>query len=112
MRVDGREIGVSGSLLQPMPRRTNDILRLILATVLLALIKKGLTREQAYELVQRNAMKTWEVKHAGRDDADFVEQLKSDPDVAKHFKKGELEKLCSLDFHLKEVKNRFKKLGL
>ncbi|BBZ37449.1 lysylphosphatidylglycerol synthase transmembrane domain-containing protein [Mycobacterium conspicuum] len=38
MRVDGREIGVSGSLLQPLPRRTNDILRLILATVLLALI--------------------------------------------------------------------------
>jgi hypothetical protein len=41
-----------------------------------------------------------------------VEQLKSDPDVAKHFKPGELEKICSLDFHLKEVKNRFKKLGL
>jgi adenylosuccinate lyase len=81
-------------------------------TVLLALIKKGLTREAAYDLVQRNAMKTWEVKHAGRDDADFVEQLKSDPEVAKHFKKGELEKLCSLDFHFKEVKNRFKKLGL
>ncbi len=38
MRVDGREIGVSGSLLQRMPRRTNDILRLVLATVLLALI--------------------------------------------------------------------------
>ena len=81
-------------------------------TVLLALIKKGLTREQAYDLVQCNAMKTWEVKHAGRDDADFVEQLKSDPAVAKHFKTGELEKLCSLDFHFKEVKNRFKKLGL
>ena len=81
-------------------------------TVLLALIRKGLTREEAYELVQRNAMKTWEVKHAGRDDADFLEQLKSDPDVAKHFKKGELEKLCSLDFHFKEVKNRFRKLGL
>ncbi len=81
-------------------------------TVLLALIKKGLTREQAYELVQRNAMKTWEVKHAGRDDADFVEQLKSDPEVAKHFEKGELEKLCSLDFHFKEVKNRFGQVGL
>jgi adenylosuccinate lyase len=81
-------------------------------TVLLALIKKGLTREAAYKLVQDAAMKTWEVKHAGRDDADFVEQLKSDPNVAKHFKKDELEKLCSLDFHLKEVKNRFKKLGL
>jgi adenylosuccinate lyase len=81
-------------------------------TVLLALIKKGLTREVAYKLVQDAAMRTWEVKHAGRDDADFVEQLKSDPEVAKHFKPGELEKLCSLDFHLKEVKNRLKKLGL
>ena len=81
-------------------------------TVLLALIKKGLTREAAYKLVQDAAMKTWEVKHAGRDDADFVEVLKADPAVAKHFKPGELERLCSLDFHFKEVKNRFKKLGL
>ena len=81
-------------------------------TVLLALIRKGLTREAAYELVQRNAMKTWEVKHAGRDDADFLQQLQSDPDVARHFAPGELEKLCSLDFHLKEVDNRFAKLGL
>jgi adenylosuccinate lyase len=81
-------------------------------TVLLALIKKGLTREAAYDLVQRNAMKTWETKHAGRDDADFVGQLKSDPEVAKYFKPGELEKLCSLDFHFKEVNSRFKQLGL
>ncbi len=81
-------------------------------TILLALIKKGLTRENAYSLVQRGAMKTWEVKHTGRDDADFLEVLKADPEVAKHFKKGELEKLCSLDFHFKEVNQRFKKLGL
>jgi adenylosuccinate lyase len=85
-------------------------------TVLLALIKKGLTREAAYQLVQDAAMKTWEVKHAGRDPAesgtDFVEQLKADPAIAKHFKPGELEKLCSLDFHFKEVNRRFKKLGL
>jgi len=81
-------------------------------TVLLALIRKGLTREEAYELVQRNAMKTWEVKHAGREDADFVDQLKSDPEVARHFEPGELDRICSLDFHFKEVKNRFKKLGI
>jgi adenylosuccinate lyase len=81
-------------------------------TVLLALIRKGLTREAAYELVQRNAMKTWETKHAGRDDIDFLDVLRADPAVAKQFKKGELEKLCSLDFHFKEVNNRFKKLGL
>lgn len=81
-------------------------------TVLLALIKKGLTREEAYDLVQRNAMKTWQAKHAGEAGADFKAQLLSDPDVAKHLKKAELEKLCSLDFHYKEVKARFKKLGL
>jgi adenylosuccinate lyase len=81
-------------------------------TVLLALIKKGLTREDAYALVQRNAMKTWEVKHAGREDADFLGALKSDPEVARHFQKGELEKLCSLDFHFKEVAARFKAVGL
>lgn len=81
-------------------------------TVLLALIRKGLTREAAYKLVQDAAMRTWDVKHAGRDDATFVEQLRADPAVAKHFKTGELEKLCSLDFHFKEVNSRFKKLGL
>ncbi|PYJ04217.1 MAG: adenylosuccinate lyase, partial [Verrucomicrobia bacterium] len=48
-------------------------------TVLLALIRKGLTREQAYEMVQRNAMKTWQAKHAGGNGADFTAQLLSDP---------------------------------
>jgi adenylosuccinate lyase len=81
-------------------------------TVLLALIRKGLTREAAYALVQRGAMKTWEVKHAGRDDADFLAVLQADPEVAQHFQPGELEALCSLDFHFKEVDARFKKLGL
>lgn len=81
-------------------------------TVLLALIRKGLTREQAYELVQRNAMKTWAAKHAGAPEADFLKQLQADPEVSRHFAKGELEKLCSLDFHFKGIKARFKKLGL
>ena len=81
-------------------------------TVLLALIRKGLTREAAYDLVQRNAMKTWQSKHAGAHEADFLKQLQSDPEVARHFAAGELEKLCSLDFHFKEVNARFTKLGL
>ena len=79
-------------------------------TVLLALIKKGLTREAAYELVQRNAMQTWQAKHAGRDDADFLQQLQRDPEVKKHFSPGELEKLCSLDFHFHDVKAKFEKV--
>ena len=106
---------VDGLIVYPENMKRNLALSLGMwnsQTVLLALIRKGLTREEAYELVQRNAMTTWEVKHAGRDDADFVEQLKSDPAVARHFKKGELEKLCSLDFHFKGVRDRFKKLGL
>jgi adenylosuccinate lyase len=81
-------------------------------TVLLALIRKGLTREQAYEIVQRIAMKTWEAKHAGGESTEFLHQLRSDPEIAKHFQNGELEKICSLDFHFREVKNRFRKLGL
>jgi adenylosuccinate lyase len=81
-------------------------------TILLALIRKGLSREQAYDLVQRNAMKTWQVKHEGRDDADFLRQLLMDPEVAKYLTEKELENLCSLQFHLKEVESRFRKLGL
>ncbi|EEF61509.1 adenylosuccinate lyase [Pedosphaera parvula] len=81
-------------------------------TILLALIRKGLTREQAYELVQRNAMKTWQSKHAGDANADFKTQLLNDPEVAKHLTQTELDKLCNLDFHFKQIKTRFKKLGL
>jgi adenylosuccinate lyase len=106
---------VEGLIVYPENMKRNLALSLGMwnsQTVLLALIKKGLTREQAYDLVQRNAMGTWQAKHAGREDADFLSQLKADPEVATHFKKGELEALCSLDFHFKEVKNRFKKLGL
>jgi adenylosuccinate lyase len=106
---------VEGLLVYPENMKRNLALSLGLwnsQTVLLALIRKGLSRENAYDLVQRNAMKTWAAKHAGRDDADFLTQLQQDPEVARHFKKGELEKLCSLDFHFKEVKSRFKRLGL
>src|SRR5207245_8629466 len=64
-------------------------------TVLLALIKKGLTREAAYELVQRNAMKTWQAKHAGANHADFKQQLLSDPEVVNHLSRSELEAMCN-----------------
>ncbi len=106
---------MDGLVVYPANMRRNLALSLGMwnsQTALLALIRKGLTREAAYALVQRAAMKTWEVKHAGRDDADFLEALRADPEVSVHFKQGELEKICSLDFHFKEVGRRFKKLGL
>ena len=81
-------------------------------TVLLALIKKGLTREEAYAVVQRNAMKTWSVKHAGRDDADFLDQLMLDPSVSSCFTASELKAMCSVEFHQRHINSRFKSLGL
>ena len=81
-------------------------------SVLLALIRKGLTREESYSLVQRNAMETWKTKHDGRDNADFLTQLLSDSEVSRHFKKGELEAICTTEFHYKHIESRFKKLGL
>jgi adenylosuccinate lyase len=100
----------SGLIVYPENMKRNLALSLGMwnsQTVLLALIRKGLTREAAYEMVQRNAQKTWEAKHAGRGDADFLRQLRLDPDVNKHFTDGELEKLCSLDFHSRNVAAKF-----
>lgn len=80
--------------------------------VLLALIRKGLTREEAYDLVQRCAMKTWQAKHAGATDADFKIQLLADPDVARHLSPKELDHLCQVQFHFRHVQSRFKQVGL
>ncbi len=106
---------VDGLIVYPENMRRNLGLALGMwnsQTVLLALIRKGLTREQAYEVVQRNAMKTWEAKHAGHPDADFLAQLLADGEVSRHFSKGELQELCSLDFHLKQVNAKFRQVGL
>lgn len=81
-------------------------------TVLLALIQKGLTREEAYEIVQRNAMKTWQEKHQGKTEADFKTQLLQDPEVTRHITPEELEKLCHADFHFRRIKERFQQVGL
>ena len=106
---------VRGLIVYPANMQRNLELSLGLChsqSVLLALIRKGLTREAAYALVQENSMKTWEAKHAGTAEANFKTQLLADPRVAKHFNRSELDRLCSLDPHLKQVRARFKKLGL
>ncbi len=74
--------------------------------VLLALTKKGLTREKAYALVRRNAMKTW----AGA--KPFREFLLLDADVMRHLTRREVEALFDLGVHLREVDNTFKKVGI
>ncbi|MCF7669335.1 MAG: adenylosuccinate lyase [Verrucomicrobia bacterium] len=80
-------------------------------TVLLALIQKGLSREEAYGLVQKNAMKTWEARHEGRETG-LKSQLLEDPEVRGILSADELQQLCNMDAHFKEVDSKFKKLGL
>ncbi|MBI1362119.1 MAG: adenylosuccinate lyase [Alphaproteobacteria bacterium] len=69
--------------------------------VLLALVEKGASREDAYRLVQRNAMKVWADPNRG--EGDFLANLKADADIAKLMKPAELEALVDLDYHFKAV---------
>src|SRR5947209_2630723 len=64
--------------------------------VLLALTQAGLSREDAYSLVQRNAMKVWE----SDGDLSLLELLKADPDVSKHLSDQQLDDLFDLRYHL------------
>jgi adenylosuccinate lyase len=72
--------------------------------VLLALTQKGVAREDAYRLVQRNAMKVWEGK------GDFLTFLKADQDVRKHLSEKELSKNFDLDYHLSQVDTIFRRV--
>ncbi|HXW71364.1 MAG TPA: adenylosuccinate lyase [Methylocella sp.] len=65
--------------------------------VLLALTQKGVSREDAYELVQRNAIRVW------RGEGDFLSILKNDDEVRKHLSDAELAGLFDLKHHLKHV---------
>jgi len=71
--------------------------------VMLALTQAGLSREDSYALVQRNAMKVWE----SDGEMSLLDLLKADPDVTKRISVGELEALFDLDFHLKHVDTIF-----
>jgi adenylosuccinate lyase len=72
--------------------------------VLLALTQKGVSREDAYTYVQRNAMPVW------RGEGDFLTLLDKDPDVSKALGAAELEALFDLDYHLKHVETVFQRV--
>lgn len=67
--------------------------------VLLALTQAGVSREDSYALVQRNAMKVWEADGT----LSLLDLLKADPAVSAHLGGAELETLFDLDYHLKGV---------
>src|SRR5579863_8206131 len=72
--------------------------------VLLALAQKGVAREDAYRLVQRNAMQVWEGK------GDFLKLLKADKDVRKHLSEKELTRNFDMDFHFSHVDTIFRRV--
>ncbi len=69
--------------------------------VLLALTQKGMSREDSYAAVQRNAMPVW------RGEGQFLPLLKADADVSKHLSDGELEALFDLGYHTRHVDTIF-----
>ena len=74
--------------------------------VLLALIEKGLPREEAYKMVQDNAMKAWQEKRS------FLDLLKADKRIATHLTEDELESIFDYNYYLKYVDSIFERLGL
>ncbi len=65
--------------------------------VMLALTKKGISREEAYQLVQRNSLKAWE------DDLDFRDLILKDPDILKELSKKDIDSCFTLDPYLKKI---------
>jgi len=71
--------------------------------VLLALTQAGISREDSYRIVQRNAMKVWESDGA----ESLMELLKADPDVAAKMTASEIEERFNLDYHFKHIDTIF-----
>jgi adenylosuccinate lyase len=74
--------------------------------VMLALIDKGLSRQKAYELVQRNTMKAWQGNR------NLLTLLKADPEVTATLPQSELEPLFDYQYYLRYIDDVFKRLGL
>jgi adenylosuccinate lyase len=74
--------------------------------VLLGLINKGLRREEAYEIVQRCAMKSW------REGTSFKELLKTDIEVKKYLSESEIEEMFDLKYYLRNLEVIFARMGI
>jgi adenylosuccinate lyase len=74
--------------------------------VLLALIEKGLGREEAYKLVQRNSMRAW------RERTPFLDLLCGDEEVVRHLSRDEMASLFDYNFYTRHVDDSFRRVGL
>lgn len=74
--------------------------------ILLELTKRGVSREVAYDIVQKNAMKCWETK------TDFVQLLVADEKLLNFIPEEEIRQICKLENRLKNIDYIFKKVGI
>ncbi len=72
--------------------------------ILLAIIRKGLTRQEAYKLTQKVAMHCYENK------LDFAAELKKNPDIGKYLSSEEIQATCSNDHYFRHVDRIFKRV--
>ena len=75
--------------------------------ILLALVEKGLSREEAYKIVQKNALNAW-----GKPAGNVKENLLKDPEISKYLTKKEVNKLFLIKDYLKNIDAIYKRLGL
>ncbi|RJF84591.1 adenylosuccinate lyase [Azospirillum cavernae] len=88
-----------------MQKNLDDLGGLVFSQrVLLALTQAGMSREDSYKAVQRNAMQVWQ--HGGN----FLELLAADADVAKHIARDTLEPMFDMTYHTKHVDTVFKRV--
>jgi adenylosuccinate lyase len=85
--------------------------------ILLALIDKGVGRQEAYKMVQRNAKRVWGKSFLGlTDNTDgllpLAEELQNDPEVAQYLSADELKELTSTDYYIKYIDVSFQRVGL
>lgn len=74
--------------------------------VLLALIRKGLTREEGYKICQRNAAKCWD------DGVSFRQALEQDEDVSSRLNEKDLDECFDLEHHLRNIDKIFERVGI
>ena len=74
--------------------------------IMIAVVSKGVLREDAYKWVQRNAMKRWLEKE------DFRTNIEKDPDITKYLSKEEIEECFDVQFFLRHVDMIMARFGL
>lgn len=81
--------------------------------ILLALIDKGVGRQEAYKMVQRSAKKVWSMASKGAiQEPALLEALSSDPEVTEYLSRDELAELMHTDYYVRYIDTAFTRLGL